>query len=112
MLNGAPILRDASDRLDTTVVVTEVLFNGGTPMNTAGELVVDNTIAIPSVFHNGLGYTDVGALCCQLNGVIAGYTQGGLPVTASGRMATSSGATSDTYVAGIRIGADGRVAVV
>jgi len=111
MLNSQPIARDAGGRLKNIAVVSfpAPYFNGGTPLSSLQELVT--ATGAPTKFNGGLGYLDSGALCIDGSGAIAGYTPGGLPVTAAGLLCVSVNQAVATWNAGIPFGAGGRVSL-
>lgn len=110
MLNGCPIRRDALGRLLAVSPGVTVHFNGGTPLASLGDLqVVTWPVAPPTYFHGGLLYDNDGHLVVDPTSAIAGHAPGGLPVTASGALATEANGVPVTFIAGIPISATGRV---
>ena len=111
MLNSQPIARDAGGRLSNLPIASfpSPYFNGGTPLSILQELVT--ATGAPTRFVGGMGYLDSGALCIDGAGAIAGYTPGGLPVTAAGLLCVSVNQAVATWNAGIPLGAGGRVSL-
>lgn len=110
MLNGNPIRRDALGRLRGVSPGAAVEFNGGTPLASLGDIqTVQWPVAPPTYAHGGLLYDGDGHLVTDPVSPIAGYVQGGLPVTANGALATENGGVPVSFIAGIPISATGRV---
>jgi hypothetical protein len=65
--------------------------------------------AVPDHFIGGLPVTDLGQLCIENAGVVVEHLKG-LPLTATGRLATSSAAISH-YIGGWPINIDGRLGI-
>lgn len=111
MLNARPIALDAGGRLSNIPVasIPAPKFNGGTPLSDLAELVTSATS--PAVYNGSLGYDNAGALCIDTAGAIDHHVQGGLPVTAAGRLAVSVNLAVTAWNAGIPFDAGGRVAL-
>jgi hypothetical protein len=111
MLNNNPIAKDAGGRLKNipSSLIPTPHFNGGTALSDLGEIIT-STLA-PARRNGGLGYDNAGPLCIDTAGAIAGYVQGGLPVTAAGRLAVSVNLAVTKWNAGIPFDAGGRVAL-
>lgn len=86
-----------------------VHFNGGMPMDVAGNLAA--AIAVPQVYCNGLPFLNTGVLCIDGGvGTIVGYS-GGMPIGANGGVATSTSlAVATNY--GFPFTANGKLAIV
>lgn len=88
-------------------------FNGGIAYTPDGILRVTDG-ANPQVYVNGIGVMNIGAVCIDPGGIIANY-QGGLPVTADGRLVVQLNqpvSPGDAYVGGIRVGPLGGIYIV
>jgi hypothetical protein len=110
VLNGNPIRRDALGRLLAVTPGATVYFNGGTTLASLGDVqVVQWPVAPPTYVNGGLLYDNDGHLVVDPVGAIAGYVQGGLPVTANGALCTEGNGVPVTFNAGIPISATGRV---
>tara|TARA_R110000868_G_scaffold197709_2_gene443957 strand:- start:55 stop:456 length:402 start_codon:yes stop_codon:yes gene_type:complete len=111
MLNGRILGYDAGGRVKNLPVASfpAPYFNGGTPASTLQELVT--TTVAPVVYRNALGYDNAGAVCIDTVGAIASYVNGGLPVTAAGRLAVSVNAAVTRGFNGLPFDAAGRLAL-
>ena len=102
----------AIDAVDFALVVGDIYFNGGTPTDATGQLVVGSFQSgyLPQVAIGGLWYTDAMAILTDALGAITGHTGSGLPYTAVRGLATSFGQPVTSYApAGIPLDANGRV---
>lgn len=102
------------DRIDFSSVVGALQFNGGTPTDNDGNLVIGPFASgyLPQAPVGGLYYTDSGAILVDSVGSIAGHTNSGLPYTVNKGLAISIGQPAASYApAGIPLDASGRVAL-
>lgn len=111
MINVTP-LKFAAGLIVTAAISTFPApnFNGGTPMDNTGALVVATTGGV--VYSGGLNYTAAGAVVMINGGVIAGYVPGGFPVDVADKLVVVFGGTPAFWNAGIPFDASGRVCVV
>jgi hypothetical protein len=107
MIN-AGVLKFASGAISIVNVedAENLRFNAGTPVHNDGTLVV--SADDPTRFLGGLGYDNVGALCCDPTDPITSYVAG-LPLTAKGALAINTGFPPVVRVSGIPIDVSGRV---
>lgn len=114
MLNSNLLKFDANGAILTQIGVAIFDFNGGCPMaRDTGRLLVGGPAQF---FNNGIGYSglgnmsiedvkppvawsgglplsDAGHLCITEGGTAAYYTNGGIPIDATGRVPINSGTT-------------------
>lgn len=88
-------------------------FNGGTPVDDTGGLVIAPEAAgyTPDFFIGGLGYTEEGAIVTDGFNPIIGHTNSGLPYTSVG-LAVSPNAPTSWAPGGIPLAPNGRVSVI
>lgn len=106
MLNAGVLLIDATGSITPALIADPVYFNGGTPTDDNGSLIVADTN--PVTFQGGLGYSANGALCVDPFSEIANHSAG-IPLSADGLVAVSFGGAAVSAVAGIPLDVDGRV---
>jgi len=112
MLNSQILARGLTGRIktQTSASVPNPFFNGGTPTNAAGELVVST--ATPNIFVGGLGYANSGALSIDdSSGATGVISQGGLAQTPLGRLVCTYGALFTRYIAGLPVDDLGRLCI-
>lgn len=111
MLNGSIVNRDALGRIVAILPGVRVFFNGGTPLGSLGDIQVQPAAVVPSnrVYVGGLSYDNEGHLYVDGAGAIERHVQGGLPITATGALASENEGVPVRFVAGIPISASGRV---
>jgi hypothetical protein len=64
-----------------------VSWVSGIPYGTNGRIVAQTSLSVPvAYYHAGLGFTAAGRLACDSTGAIASYVRG-IPMTAEGRVA-------------------------
>lgn len=112
MLNAGVLAFDATGRIKALSIADFPAphFNGGTPAGDIGSLVVAPYTSgyNPEVYVAGLPYTAQGGLVIDVVGAIVAHVAG-LPVTAVGLAASTDNPVR--WVAGIPIGASGRVCI-
>ena len=110
-LVAGAIARDALGRLRVVGTTGDPVphFNGGTPADAAGLLVVGPYASgyFSQAYLNGIGYTAAGAIVTDALGAITAYAAG-LPCTDNG-LASEVNAVPVDFVAGIPVSATGRV---
>jgi hypothetical protein len=106
MLNAGVLLIDVAGVIAPATSADEIYFNGGTPTNAVGTLIIADTE--PVHFQGGLGYSADGALCVDPFSEISHYSAG-LPLSEDGLVAVSFGGEPVSTVAGIPLDLDGRV---
>jgi hypothetical protein len=113
MLNPSLLAYDASGRIRSTAVATfpSPNFNGGTPANNTGSIVIAAALA-PQVWNDGLPYRNDGSICTASAGAIT-TSSNGLPLTATGALAISlDAAIASRGPLGLPLDATGRVVLV
>lgn len=83
-------------------------FNGGTPTNVVGAVVVEDNP--PDVFLGGYGFKNQGPICARA-GIGDGSDYGGLARDSAGQLALATSEPITSYIAGMPVVADGRLAV-
>lgn len=95
-------------RVYVTLLALPVAFNGGTPTAANGAVAV--TQDDPEVFLGGFGYRGDDRICGR-EILPSGDYQGGLARDSAGGLALALTEPIESYIAGIPVVADGRVAV-
>ena len=111
MLNRGVLSFDAAGRIRIANAVSPTNFNGGTPtVGTTGpaSLLCGNN-AGPEVYVGGAGYLNSGILCATAVGSVTSYSQGGLPLVASGEVAIDPTGAISFYNAGLPYTAAGKL---
>lgn len=111
MLNSSILAFDGAGRIRNRNAVAPSDFNGGTPIVIVGgvNLLCGNDVA-PDAFLAGLPYLASGILCVTSIGSVA-FFNGGIPQVANGEVAGDVSTAIDSYVNGLPICTNGKLAI-
>lgn len=108
MLTAGCMKLDAAGRVLIAIDGVPVAFNGGTPVTESGAMAAAS--GNPEVFLASFGYVTDGAICARnIVPVSEGY--GGFGRDSAGGLTFATAEPIASYIAGIPVTADGRIAV-
>lgn len=106
MINAGPLLFNGAGRIRNTATAPTA-FNAALG-SVNGLLSVD--LNGPQMWANGTPFVSSGKLSVQTAGVVAGYSQGGLPINDAGAVAIDTAGAIAFYNAGLPYTAASRLA--
>ena len=109
MLTAGCMKLDAAGRVIIAIDGVPVAFNGGTPVTASGAMAA--AAGSPDVFLASFGYVIDGAICARNIAPANPSGQGGFGRDSAGGLTFATLEPIASYIAGIPVTSDGRIAV-